>query len=44
VLQANYLDDLYQKPIPTSDVPIITDDYPWRVDTLPVWGWEPERR
>lgn len=44
VLQANYLDDLYQKPIPTTDVPIITDDYPWRVDTLPVWGWEPERR
>ncbi|HET6780603.1 MAG TPA: fused MFS/spermidine synthase [bacterium] len=44
VLQANYLDDLYQKPILTTDVPIITDDYPWRVDTLPVWGWEPERR
>lgn len=44
VLQANYLDDLYQKPISTADVPIITDDYPWRVDTLPVWGWEPERR
>jgi len=44
VLQANYLDDLYQKPMATADVPIITDDYPWRVDTLPVWGWEPERR
>lgn len=44
VLQANYLDDLYQKPVPTTDVPIITDDYPWRIDTLPVWGWEPERR
>ncbi len=38
-----FVGDLYDKPIPTSDVPILTDDYA-PVDILPVYGWEPERR
>jgi hypothetical protein len=35
--------DYYDRPIPTGDVPILTDDYA-PVDILPVYGWEPERR
>ncbi|MDQ7851196.1 MAG: fused MFS/spermidine synthase [Armatimonadota bacterium] len=38
-----FVDDYYDRPIPTSDVPVLTDDYA-PVDILPVWGWEPERR
>lgn len=33
----------YDRPIPTGDVPVLTDDYA-PVDILPVYGWEPERR
>jgi len=43
ILQAGFLDDYYEKAVPTSDVPLLTDDYA-PIDTLPVWGWEPERR
>jgi spermidine synthase len=43
VLQAAFLDDYYERAVPTSDVPMLTDDYA-PIDTLPVWGWEPERR
>ena len=35
--------DYYDRPIPTQDVPILTDDYA-PVDILPVYGWEPARR
>jgi len=43
VLQAAFLNDYYEKAIPTADVPVLTDDYA-PIDTLPVWGWQPERR
>ncbi len=38
-----FLDDFYPLPVPTADVPVLTDDYA-PVDILPVYGWEPERR
>ncbi len=39
-----YASDYYDSPIPTADVPLLTDDYA-PVDTLlPVWGWTPPRR
>lgn len=44
VLQTSVIDDFYTQPVSTADVPVITDDYPWRVDVLPVWNWQPERR
>lgn len=43
VLQAAFLNDYYEKAISTADVPVLTDDYA-PIDTLPVWGWQPERR
>ncbi|MBI3975829.1 MAG: fused MFS/spermidine synthase [Armatimonadetes bacterium] len=42
-LYDRFVADLYDRPVPTSDVPILTDDYA-PVDILPVYGWEPERR
>lgn len=42
-LHADYLGDFYDRPIPTGDVPVMTDDRSF-TDILPVWGWEPERR
>ena len=42
-LQASFLDDYYDKVVPTADMPVLTDDYA-PVDVLPVWGWEPERK
>jgi len=42
-LHADYLGDLYARPVPTADVPVMTDDYAFS-DILPVWGWEPERK
>lgn len=39
----SFLRDYYDRPIPTADVPLLTDDYA-PVDILPVYGWEPERR
>lgn len=42
-LAAGFLDDYYDKPVNTADMPVLTDDYA-PVDILPVWGWEPERR
>jgi len=39
----SFLRDYYDRPIPTSDVPLLTDDYA-PVDMLPVYGWEPERK
>ena len=42
-LYDTFVTDHYDRPIPTSDVPILTDDYA-PVDILPVYGWEPERR
>jgi len=42
-LHADYLGDFYDRPIPTGDVPVMTDDHSF-TDILPVWGWEPERR
>ncbi len=38
-----FLEDFYPSPVPTADVPVLTDDYA-PVDILPVYGWEPERR
>ncbi|MDQ7829600.1 MAG: fused MFS/spermidine synthase [Armatimonadota bacterium] len=38
-----FVANLYDRPIPTSDVPVLTDDYA-PVDILPVYGWEPEQR
>jgi spermidine synthase len=39
-----YAADYYDAPIPTADVPLLTDDYA-PVDTLlPVWQWTPPRR
>lgn len=38
-----FLEDFYALPIPTADVPVLSDDYA-PVDILPVYGWEPERR
>jgi hypothetical protein len=43
VVQQGFLGDYYELPIPTADVPLLTDDYA-PVDILPVYGWEPERR
>jgi len=43
VVQQGFLGDYYTFPIPTADVPLLTDDYA-PVDILPVYGWEPERR
>ncbi len=37
-----YAKDFYEKPVPTDDVPLLTDNYA-PVDILPVYGWEPER-
>lgn len=37
-----YAADLYDRKIPTDDVPLLTDNYA-PVDILPVYGWEPER-
>ncbi len=38
-----YAADYYALPIPTSDVPVLTDDYA-PVDTLlPVWTWTPAK-
>ncbi len=38
-----YAADYYEPPIPTSDVPLLTDDYA-PVDTLlPVWKWNPAK-
>ncbi len=39
----SFLRDYFEQPIPTTDVPVLTDDYA-PVDMLPVYGWEPERR
>ncbi len=39
----SFLRDYYDRPVPTADVPVLTDDYA-PVDLLPVYGWEPERR
>jgi len=43
VIVAGFLEDYYPRPVPTADVPVLTDDYA-PVDILPVYGWEPERR
>lgn len=42
-LYDTFVSDYYDRQIPTSDVPVLTDDYA-PVDILPVYGWEPERR
>ncbi len=42
-LLERFLEDYYDKVVPTADMPLLTDDYS-PVDILPVWGWEPERR
>jgi protein-L-isoaspartate O-methyltransferase len=39
----SFLRDYYDAPIPTTDMPVLTDDYA-PVDMLPVYGWEPEHR
>jgi hypothetical protein len=39
----SFLRDYYDAAIPTTDMPVLTDDYA-PVDMLPVYGWEPERR
>ncbi|HEX4840685.1 MAG TPA: fused MFS/spermidine synthase [bacterium] len=39
----SFLRDYYDVPIPTTDMPVLTDDYA-PVDMLPVYGWEPEHR
>ncbi len=39
----SFLRDYYDRAIPTSDVPLLTDDYA-PVDVLPVYGWEPARK
>lgn len=39
----SFLRDYYDRPVPTVEVPLLTDDYA-PVDILPVYGWEPERR
>jgi len=43
MLHSGFLEDFYASPVPTADVPVLTDDYA-PVDILPVYGWEPERR
>lgn len=42
-LHRDFLGDFYDRPVSTSDVPVMTDDHSF-TDILPVWGWEPERR
>ena len=42
-LYDTFVADHYDRPIATSDVPVLTDDYA-PVDILPVYGWEPQRR
>jgi len=42
-LHADFLGDFYDRPVPTTDMPVMTDDRSF-TDILPVWGWDPERR
>ncbi len=43
MLDASFLEDFFSKPVPTGDVPLLTDDYA-PVDILPVHDWRPEQR